>query len=306
MLDTSIKICDVVFDNPVVAASGTMGYGYENVGFFDINAIGSIVLPGCTMKPNESQEEKMRVGSHGILRSDVRRNPGVYRVAEEELQRFAEFSKKRAIAGVCGSTVTEMVKVAEILDRSEYISVIELDATLPNREKSGMPFSANATSLYKLTRSVKDRVRKPVFVKLIPAVTDLCAMALAVQDGGGDGLTLCGGLDGMRIDLATGKPCIGGDNEEYNVKYYDRAIKPVMVKNIYDVFNRIGIPIMAAGGVDCAEDVIEMMYAGASLVQIDSAQMLNPLACMHIIDQLPEVMEKFSIERLSSVIGKAH
>lgn len=302
MTDTSVKICDIVFSGPVMPAAGTVPFGYCDAEKYGLEKFGSMVIPGVTMKPDPRERQSVNYARYdGVLISEYNPNPGVYRVQEEELPRLRDAYKKKVFASVCGKTVEEFVKVAEIMDRNESVCILELDSACRNQENSGIRFGKNATSLYKIVHEVKYRVRKPVFAKLVPDVTNIRDMAKAAQDGGADGVVISGAYPGMSLDLATRKPILRCD-----CRFTGAALKPLVISNVFEVFDAVGITAVSCGGVTCAEDALEMICAGASLVQLDDAAMRDPLACAEIADRLPSVMKKYGIERIKDVIGSAH
>ncbi len=302
MPDTSIKLCDVVFPDPIIPASRTVGYGYDAVGIPDINKLSSIVLPGVTMKPDERETERIEnYKTASVLETDYFTNPGVYRVQEERLPVLKERCDRKAFASVGGSTIEEYVKVAEILDRSDAVGFLELDSSCRNRDNSGIRFGQNATSLYKIINEVKYRVRKPVFAKLCPTVTNIRDMAQAAQDGGAEGIVIPGTRFGTDIDLTTKKPVFSCD-----CRYDSYELKPVVMRDVFEAFDAVGLIIVSCGGVNCAEDALKMIAAGASLVQIDEAVMLDPSVLGRISARLPEVMEKCGIEKIKDFVGAAH
>lgn len=302
MTDTSVKICDIVFSNPVMPAAGTVSFEQLAAEKFGLEKFGSAVLPGVTMKPDSRERQKADYACYdGVLISEYHTNPGVYRVQEEELPRLREAYKKKVFASVCGKTIEEFVKVAEIMDRNESVCVLELDSACRNHENSGIRFGQNATSLYKIVHEVKYRVRKPIFAKLVPDVTNIRDMAKAAQDGGADGVVISGAYPGMSLDLATRKPVLNCD-----CRFTGAALKPLVTSAVFEAFEAVGITVVSCGGVGCAEDALEMICAGASLVQLDDAAMRDPLACVEIADRLPLVMKEYGIERIKDVIGSAH
>ena len=264
MLDTSIKLCDVIFPDPVLPASGTVSFGYDYTGG-DIEKLSSFVLPGVTMKPVECKKDRMEnMSDLSVIESDCFPNPGVYSVQEEELPCLKQNYGRRVFASVCGSTIEEYVKVAEILDRSDSVGFLELDSTCRNRDNSNIRFGNNATSLYKIVNEVKYRVRKPVFAKLCASVTNIRDVAQAAQDGGADGVVIPGMRYGADVDLNAVKRVPDGDG-----RYYAYALKPLILADVFEVFDAVGLIIASCGGVRNGEDALKMIAAGASLVQID-------------------------------------
>lgn len=301
MLDTSIKLCDVIFPDPVLPASGTVSFGYDYTGG-DIEKLSSFVLPGVTMKPVECKKERMEnMSDLSVIESDCFPNPGVYSVQEEELPRLKQNYGRRVFASVCGSTIEEYVKVAEILDRSDSVGFLELDSTCRNRDNSNIRFGNNATSLYKIVNEVKYRVRKPVFAKLCASVTNIRDVAQAAQDGGADGVVIPGMRYGADVDLNAVKRVPDGDG-----RYYAYALKPLILADVFEVFDAVGLIIASCGGVRNGEDALKMIAAGASLVQIDKDVMSGKNACERISAELYEAMKKYGIDRVKDFVGAAH
>ena len=302
MADTSIKICDITFSSPLMPAAGTIDFGYQHSGFYDINRLGTMVTSGVTMKPERREMYHYADKTNGnFLRQDFSVNPGVYRVQEEELPRLKEVFKKKVFASVCGKTVDEYVKVAEILDRSDAVGILELDMSCRNHDNSGIRFGQNATSLFKAVNEVKYRVRKPVFAKLCPVVTNIRDMAKAAQDGGAEGVVIPGSYFGTAIDIKTKKRVFDGDGI-----FTSAALKPAVMYNVYEAFDAVGIHVVSCGGVSSAADALEMICAGAALVQLDEAVMKNPLACVEITDALSDEMDKYGIAKVKDIIGAAN
>ena len=303
MVDTSVKLCDIWLENPIIPASGTYGFGYEFAKFYDINILGSISLKGTTLEPRfGNPTPRIAECAEGMLNAVGLQNPGIHKVIEEELPKLEKVFNKKAMANIGGFSIEEYVAVAEMFDRDDRIGFLELNVSCPNVHGGGMSFGTNATMLYKVTEAVRQRVRKPLIVKLSPNVTDIKVMAQAVQDAGADGVSLINTLMGMQINLKTRKPLLANKTGGLS----GRAIKPVAVRMIYEVFDTIGLPIVGMGGVSCAEDVIEMMLAGATAVQVGAENLINPYACKQIIEDLPRVMEQYGIKKLSDIIGGAH
>lgn len=302
MADTSIKICDITFSSPLMPAAGTIDFGYQYSGFYDINRLGTMVTSGVTMKPERREMHHYADKTNGnFLRQDFSVNPGVYRVQEEELPRLKEVFKKKVFASVCGKTVDEYVKVAEILDRSDAVGILELDMSCRNHDNSGIRFGQNATSLFKAVNEVKYRVRKPVFAKLCPVVTNIRDMAKAAQDGGAEGVVIPGSYFGTAIDIKTKKRVFDGDGI-----FTSATLKPAVMYYVYEAFDAVGIHVVSCGGVSSAADALEMICAGAALVQLDEAVMKNPLACVEITDALSDEMDKYGIAKVKDIIGAAH
>jgi len=302
-LDTSVKLCDIWLDNPIIPASGTFGFGYEFAKFYDINMLGTISLKGTTLDARYGNPTpRIAECAEGMLNAVGLQNPGIDKVISEELPKLEKVFEKKAMANIGGFSIEEYVAVAEQFDRDDRIGFLELNVSCPNVHGGGMSFGTNATMLYKVTEAVRLRTRKPLIVKLSPNVTDIKVMAQAVQDAGADGVSLINTLMGMQINLKTRKPLLANKTGGLS----GRAIKPVAVRMVYDVFDTIGLPIVGMGGISCAEDVIEFMLAGATAVEIGAENLVNPYACKQIIEDLPRVMEKYGINKLSDIIGGAH
>ena len=303
MVNTKVNLCGVELKNPVIPASGTFGFGYEFAKFYDINMLGTISLKGTTLDARYGNPTpRIAECAEGMLNAVGLQNPGIDKVISEELPKLEKVFEKKAMANIGGFSIEEYVAVAEQFDRDDRIGFLELNVSCPNVHGGGMSFGTNATMLYKVTEAVRLRTRKPLIVKLSPNVTDIKVMAQAVQDAGADGVSLINTLMGMQINLKTRKPLLANKTGGLS----GRAIKPVAVRMVYDVFDTIGLPIVGMGGISCAEDVIEFMLAGATAVEIGAENLVNPYACKQIIEDLPRVMEKYGINKLSDIIGGAH
>ena len=303
MVTTNITLCGLPLDNPVIPASGTFGFGYEFNEFYDINVLGSIALKGTT-KEGRFGNPTPRIAecTEGLLNSVGLQNPGVRKVVEEELPKLRKTFRKKAIANVGGFSVEEYVYTAALLDKEEAIGLIELNVSCPNVHDGGMSFGVDPLKVEEVTRAVKAAVKKPLYVKLTPNVTDITETALAAKRGGADGLSLINTLLGMRIDLKKRAPVLANKKGGFS----GRAVFPVAVRMVYEVYEAAGLPIIGMGGVACAEDVLEMMLAGASAVEVGAENLVNPYACREIVEDLPRVMEKYGITSLQNIIGGAH
>ena len=300
--DLRVSLSGWELDNPVIPASGTFGFGYEFAEIYDINVLGSISLKGTTREARfGNPTPRIAECREGLINSVGLQNPGVHKVIEEELPRLAACFRKKAIANVSGFSVDDYVYAAALLDREDQIGLLEINISCPNVHNGGMSFGTDPQNAAQVTRAVKEVCRKPVYVKLTPNVTDIVSIASACADAGADGLSLINTLLGMRIDLRTRRPVIANRMGGFS----GRAIKPVALRMVYQVYD-IGLPIMGMGGVATAEDVVEMMLAGATAVQVGAENLVNPTACRDIIDNLPVVMERYGIQRLSDIIGGAH
>ncbi len=303
MKELKIKFLNKEFKNPIIPASGTFGFGYEFSEFYDINILGSISLKGTTLEPCYGNKlPRIAECPGGLINSIGLQNPGVDKVISEELSKLDKVYDDQIIANVGGHSINEYVETVKKFNKSDKVFAIELNISCPNVNGGGMAFGIDPNVAAGLVREVKAVSIKPIIVKLSPNVTNIVEMAQAVERAGADAVSLINTLVGMRIDLKTGKPIIA------NVKggYSGPGIFPVALRMVYEVANSISIPIIGMGGVSSAYDVIEMMYAGASLVMIGSQNLIDPYACKKIIEDLPNVMKTLGIEKLENIIGRVH
>lgn len=303
MVDLKVNLCGLELDNPIIPASGTFGYGFEFKDFYDLNILGSISLKGTTKEPRYGNPTpRIAETPNGMINSVGLQNPGIDKVVSEELVKLRGFFKKKAIANACGFSTEEYVEVSKRFDECNEIGIIEVNLSCPNVKHGGIGFGTNPDNVYNVTKAIKEQVKKPVFVKLTPNVTDITEIAKAAENAGADGLSLINTSLGMRIDLNKRKPILA------NVKggFSGRAIFPLALRCVYDVYSAVKIPIIGIGGIATAENVIEMMYAGATAVQVGAENLINPYACKDIIEDLPRVMQKYKIEKLTDIIGVAH
>ncbi len=301
--DLSVNLSGVKLDNPIIPASGTFGFGYEFADFYDINCLGSISLKGTT-KDERYGNNLPRIAEceRGLINSIGLQNPGIDKVISEELPKIRKVFKKPLIANISGFSIEEYVYNCEKIDKEEQIEIIELNISCPNVNHGGMAFGTSPKAAKEVTEAVKKVTTKPVYVKLTPNVTNIVEIARACEDGGADGIVLINTLLGMRINLKTRKPVIANKMGGFS----GPAIFPVALRMVYQVYDAVKIPIIGVGGIEKAEDVIEMMLAGATAVEVGAANLVNPYACKEIIEDLPKTMEKYKIEKLSDIIGKAH
>ena len=303
MVDLRVTLSGLALENPVIPASGTFGFGCEFGEFYDINILGSIALKGTTKEARfGNPTPRIAECTEGMLNSVGLQNPGVHKVVEEELPKLQRIFRKKAIANVSGFSVDEYVYTASVLDKEDAIGLIELNVSCPNVHAGGMSFGVEPERVEEVTRAVKSAVKKPLYVKLTPNVSDITKTALAAKRGGADGLSLINTLLGMRIDLKKRKPILANKAGGFS----GRAIFPIAVRMVYEAYEATGLPIIGMGGISCAEDVLEMMYAGASAVEVGAENLINPYACKEIIEDLPRVMEKYGIEKLKDITGAAH
>lgn len=302
-MDTSVTLSGLELINPVIPASGTFGYGYEFAEWYDINMLGSFSFKGTTKEPRfGNPTPRIAECESGLINAVGLQNPGVERVISEELPKLAACFHKPVIANVSGFSVEEYRYTCEKLDREKQVGLIEVNISCPNVHGGGMSFGTSPESAAAVTRAVKEVTHKPVYIKLSPNVTDIASIAEACEEAGADGISLINTLLGMRIDLKTRKPVIANKMGGFS----GPAVKPVALRMVYQVYEAVNIPIIGMGGVSSAEDVIEFMLAGATGVEIGAANLVNPFACKKIVEDLPRVMEKYGIGKLSDIIGGAH
>ena len=303
MVDTRVTLSGIVLDNPVIPASGTFGYGYEFAELYDINCLGSFSFKGTTREARfGNPTPRIADCESGMLNSVGLQNPGVDAVIREELPRLAACFHKPVMANVSGFSVEDYVYTCERLDGEEQVGWFEVNVSCPNVHGGGMSFGTSPDAAAEVTRAVKAAVRKPVYIKLSPNVTDIVSVALACEEAGADGISMINTLMGMRIDLRTRKPVLANRSGGYS----GPAVKPVALSMVYRVFEAVHIPIIGMGGISSAEDVIEMMLAGATAVEVGAANLVDPFASKRIVEELPRAMERYGIQSLSEIIGGAH
>ena len=300
MVDLSVNLAGVRLDNPVIPASGTFGFGEEFKDLYDLDILGAISFKGTTVAPRLGNPvPRIAECSSGLINSVGLQNPGIDAVIAEQLPRMRSFFHKPIIANISGFAVEEFVTLAERLSREPQVEIIEVNVSCPNVHGGGMSFGTDPKSAAEVTRSVKQVSARPVFVKLSPNVTDIVAVAKACEEAGADGICLINTLLGMRIDIARRKPVIANKMGGFS----GPAVFPVALRMVYQVSKACSIPVMGCGGVASADDVIEMMMAGATAVQVGAANLVNPYACKQIVEDLPKRMESLGIEKLSEIIG---
>ncbi len=302
-MDTSVILSGLALSNPVIPASGTFGYGYEFAEWYDINLLGSFSFKGTTKEPRFGNlTPRIAECENGLINAVGLQNPGVEKVISEELPKLAKCFSKPVIANVSGFSVEEYQYTCEKLDKEEQVGLLEVNVSCPNVHGGGMSFGTSPESAAAVTRAVKDVTKKPVYIKLSPNVTDIVSIAKACEDAGADGISLINTLLGMRIDLKTKKPVIANKMGGFS----GPAIKPIALRMVYQVYEAVNIPIIGMGGVSSAEDVLEFMLAGATAVEVGAANLIDPFACKKIVENLPLVMEKYGVNKLSDIIGGAH
>ncbi len=302
MADMKVSLCGIELENPVIPASGTFGYGYEFAQIYDINVLGTFSFKGTTREPRfGNPAPRIAECTAGLINSVGLQNPGVDKVIEEELPKLARVFHKKVMANVSGFSVEDYVYSCEKLDKCEQVGWLEVNVSCPNVHGGGMSFGTCPEAAAEVTRAVKAVCRKPVIVKLSPNVTDIVSIALACEEAGADGISLINTLLGMRIDLKTRRPVVANRTGGFS----GPAIFPVALRMVYQVAQAVKMPVIGVGGVSRAEDVIEMMLAGATAVEVGAANLASPFACRDIIKELPAVMEKYDISSLRDIIGGA-
>ena len=302
MVNTKVNLCGIELDNPVIPASGTFGFGYEFAEIYDINELGTFSFKGTTKDPRfGNPTPRIAECTSGMINAVGLQNPGVEKVIAEELPKLKKCFHKPVMANVSGFSVEDYAYTCAKLDKEEQVGWLEVNVSCPNVHGGGMSFGTHPEAAAEVTRAVKAVTTKPVIIKLSPNVTDIVSIAKACEDAGADGISLINTLLGMRISLRTRKPIIANKMGGFS----GPAIFPVAVRMVYQVANAVKIPVVGMGGVSSAEDVIEMMLAGATAVEVGAANLVNPYASRDIIRDLPRVMEKYGINNLNEIIGGA-
>lgn len=302
MVNTKVTLSGWELDNPVIPASGTFNFGKEFADFYDINMLGTFSFKGTTREPRfGNPTPRIAETPMGMINSVGLQNLGIHAVIEHELPELKKIFNKKVIANISGYSVDEYVYCCQLIDKEDQVGIIEVNVSCPNVHGGGMAFGTDPKNVYEVTKAVKAVTTKPVYVKLSPNVTDIVEIAKAAEAAGADGISLINTLLGMRIDLKTKKPVIANKMGGFS----GPAIFPVALRMVYQVAHAVNIPVIGMGGVSSAEDVIEMMMAGATAVQVGAANLVNPYACKEIIENLPKVMEKYGIKDLNDIIGIA-
>ena len=298
----TVNLCGIELDNPIIPASGTFGYGYEFAELYDINMLGTFSFKGTTKDARfGNPTPRIAECTAGMINAVGLQNPGVDKVISEELPRLSKCFNKKVMANVSGFSLEEYAYTCERLDKCDEVGWLEVNVSCPNVHGGGMSFGTQPEAAAEVTRAVKRVTTKPVIIKLSPNVTDIVSIAKACEEAGADGISLINTMLGMRINLRTRKPVIANKMGGFS----GSAIFPVAVRMVYQVANAVKIPVIGMGGVTTAEDVIEMMMAGAVAVEVGAANLVNPYACRDIIRDLPNVMEKYKINSLAEIIGAA-
>lgn len=303
MVNTAVTLCGLPLENPIIPASGTFGYGYEFAQIYDINCLGTFSFKGTTLTPRYGNPTP-RIAEYagGLLNAVGLQNPGVEAVIREELPRLREVFHKPVMANVSGFSIEEYAQVCRQLDSEEQVGWLEVNISCPNVHGGGAAFGADPRTAAAVTRAVRDVTKKPVIMKLSPAAADIAAVARACQEAGADGVSLINTLPGMRIDLKRRRPLLANGTGGMS----GPGIFPLAVRMVYQVYEAVDIPIVGMGGVSTAEDVLELMLAGATAVGVGAANLVEPCACRKIIQDLPAAMERYGIQQLTDIIGGAH
>ena len=302
-MNTKVSLCGITLDNPVIPASGTFGYGYEFAELYDINRLGTFSFKGTTREPRfGNPTPRIAECTGGMINAVGLQNPGVEAVISRELPRLAQCFRKPVMANVSGFSVEDYAYTCQKLDAQPQVGWLEVNVSCPNVHGGGMSFGTQPEAAAEVTRAVKAVTKKPVIIKLSPNVTDIVSIARACEDAGADGISLINTMLGMRIDLKRRKPVIANTMGGFS----GPAIFPVAVRMVYQVSQAVSIPVVGIGGVQSAEDVLEMMLAGATAVEVGAANLVNPFASLDIVNELPAAMEKYGINDLNEIIGGAH
>ena len=303
MADLKVTLSGLELDNPLIPASGTFGYGYEFAELYDINMLGSFSFKGTTLEPRfGNPTPRIAETPAGMINAVGMQNPGIDRVINEELPRLKKCFHKKVIANIGGFSVDEYAECCARIDAEEQVGLIEVNVSCPNVHNGCMSFGTDPLGISAVTKAVKAVTTKPVYVKLSPNVTDIVPLAAAAAEAGADGISLINTLLGMRIDLRTRKPVIANKMGGFS----GSAILPVALRMVYQVYEAVKLPIIGMGGITTARDVVEMMLAGATAVEIGAANLIDPWACPKILAELPAVMEQYGITSLRDIIGGAH
>lgn len=296
------ELCGIPLDNPIIPASGTFGYGYEYADLYDINILGTFSFKGTTKDPRfGNPTPRIAECERGLINAVGLQNPGVEKVITEELPKMRKVFHKKVMANVSGFSIEDYAYTCALLDKEEDIGWIEVNISCPNVHGGGMAFGTDPTAAYEVTKAVKAVTTKPVIMKLSPNVTDIVAIAKAVEEGGADGLVMINTLLGMRINLRTGKPVLANTTGGLS----GPAVKPVGIRCVYQCAKEVNIPIIGVGGISNSEDVLEYLLAGASAVEVGAMNFKDPYICKKIIEDLPETLKKYGYTSIQEVIGRS-
>ena len=303
MANLRVKLPGLDMKNPVIPASGTFGFGYEFAKFYDINVLGSMMLKGTTLEPRYGNPlPRIAEGPSGMLNAIGLQNPGVDAVMNEELEKLRPLYTDKVIANIGGSAVEDYVETAKRISTHDMVGALELNISCPNVHSGGIQFGTNPEMAAEVTRAVKAVSQKPVYVKLSPNVTDIVAMAKAVEAAGADGITMINTLVGSRFDIRTGRPIIANKTGGYS----GPAIFPVALRMVHQVSQAVSIPVIGMGGIATGRDAIEMMVAGAKAVAVGCQNLVDPYACVKIINEMNEILDSMGIEDINDIVGISH
>jgi len=303
MVNTKTTLCGIELDNPVIPASGTFGYGHEFAELYDINCLGTLSMKGSTREARYGNPTpRIAECAGGMMNAVGLQNPGIDAVIANELPKLRKVFHKPIMANICGYSLDEYAENAAKMDKAEQVGWLEINISCPNVHCGGMSFGTVPENAAEVTRAVKAVTTKPVIMKLTPNVTDIVSIAKACEEAGADGVSLINTMMGMAIDLRTKKPLLANITGGLS----GPAVKPVALRMVYQVSQAVSIPVIGIGGIATAEDVLEMMLAGATAVEVGAANVADPFACKKIIDDLPAVMKKYNIDNLRDIIGGAH
>ena len=303
MVNTKVNLLGIEIDNPIIPASGTYGFGYEFADLYDINILGTFSFKGTTKEPRfGNPTPRIAECSSGMINSVGLQNPGVDKVISEELPKLAKVFNKPVMANVSGFSVEEYAYTCEKINACDQVGWIEVNVSCPNVHNGGMSFGTEPAAVEKVVKAVKAVTTKPIIIKLSPNVTDIVSIAKAAESAGADGISLINTLLGMRIDIKRRQPVIANKMGGFS----GSAIFPVAVRMVYQVYDAVKIPIIGMGGVSTAKDVIELMMAGATAVQVGAANLVDPYACKTIIEDLPKELAKLNVKDINEIIGGAH
>ncbi len=298
----TVKLGDWELDNPIIPASGTFGFGYEFAQYYNLDKLGSISLKGTTKEPRfGNPTPRIAECEAGVINAIGLQNPGVHKVIEEELPKLRQVFHKKVIANISGFSVEDYAYTAALFDQEADVGILEINVSCPNVRHGGMAFGTDPEAAASVCRAVKQAVKKPVYMKLSPNVPDIVAIAKATEQAGADGIVLINTLLGMRIEPRTGKPIVSTKMAGFS----GPAVKPVALRMVYQVCQAVNLPVIGVGGVQCADDVLEFLSAGASAVQVGAQNLVDPWACPRVIEELPHKMDEYGIETLQEIIGRA-
>lgn len=303
MRDISVRLGHLTLANPIMTASGTCGFGYELAQFFPLEKLGAIAIKGTTLNPRKGNPTpRIAETRGGMLNSVGLQNPGIKAVVAQEIPKLRNFYKGPIVANISGFSLDEYIETASFFDQNSDVAILEINISCPNVKDGGMSFGVSAQDAAMVCRAVKKVCQKPVYMKLSPNVTDIVAIATACEEAGADGLTLINTLKGMAIHPRTGRPIMANITGGLS----GPAIFPVALSMVYEVYKKVSVPIIGVGGISTIDDVLAMLSAGASAVQIGAQTLINPSACADMVDGLPGKMEEYAIDALQEIIGRAH